>query len=73
MGSKTEVKTKFKTPAPNAYDSEKGEDYIHPSQQKTFGIKPESYFQYCSVDVGIEEVSERTSFSEYWTLHCGIL
>ena len=40
---------------------------------QTFGIKPEPEFQYCSVDGGIEEVSERSSFSECWTLHCGIL
>ena len=28
FGGKSDIKNKFKTPAPNAYDTEKGEDYL---------------------------------------------
>merc|ERR1711992_236718 len=41
FGGKSELKNKFKTPAPNAYDSEKGEDYLHQGTKHTFGLKPE--------------------------------
>ena len=41
FGVKTEMKNKFKTPAPNAYDADKGEDYLEGGIQHILGIKPE--------------------------------
>ena len=32
---------KFKTPAPNAYDSEKGEEYLEGGIKHSFGVKLE--------------------------------
>merc|ERR1719471_2853587 len=42
MGSKLEELKKFKTPAPNVYDSEKGEDYLHQGPKLTMGSKLEA-------------------------------
>jgi len=36
-----QIPNKFKTPAPNAYDSEKSEDYLEGGIKLSFGLKPE--------------------------------
>merc|ERR1711976_1119145 len=42
FGGKSDIKNKFKTPAPNAYESEKSEDYLEGGIQHSFGQKPET-------------------------------
>merc|ERR1712152_15358 len=41
FGIKPEIPNKFKTPAPNAYNSDKSEDYLEGGINHSFGIKPE--------------------------------
>ena len=36
---KPEIKNKFVTPSPNAYDADKGEDYLEGSKGVTMGVK----------------------------------
>merc|ERR1712032_1321053 len=41
FGGKSEIKQKFKTPAPNAYDSEKGDKYLEGGIKHSIGAKLE--------------------------------
>ena len=41
FGGKSEIKQKFKTPAPNAYDSEKGDEYLEGGIKHSIGAKLE--------------------------------
>ena len=42
FGIKPELKNAFLTPAPNAYNADKGEDYLEGGIQHSFGMKPEA-------------------------------
>jgi len=39
FGIKPDIQNKFKTPAPNAYDADKGEDYLEGGIKHSFGQK----------------------------------
>ena len=43
IGAKLEPLKKFKTPAPNSYDAEKGDEYLEGGIKHTFGAKLEPF------------------------------
>ena len=70
MGARLEPQAKFKTPAPNAYDADKGQEYLEERPARSMGAKLDDLKKYntpapnaYNSDKGQEYLEERPAKS----------